>query len=675
MTTIQIIHRIYAGWLGKLVGVRLGAPVEMWTHEQIMEKYGEKHGYLKDYREFAADDDVNGPVFFIRALADSGKYQALDSRDVGRAWVNYAPRNAGMYWWGGYGVSSEHTAYENMRAGILPPASGSMDMNGHVIAQQIGGQIFIDAWGLVCPGNPMEAARLAGIAARVAHDGEAVYGGQYVAAAIAAAFDAHSVQEVMERALAQIPGASMYATCVRDVMQFYRDHPLDLWACFAMIRRDYWRDRFPGNCHIIPNAAIMALAMCYGEGDFDKTLEICNRCGFDTDCNVGNVGTIMGVLLGLGGVDQKWLAPINDRFVCSGAIGALNVRSASGFVRELVGYAMKMGNLKLDAPWQAWAQGEGVDFALPGATGGFMCLREGEWRRECDWRDGTLNITPDAKGEACVSFRTYDVPQDFEDDRYHPSFSPLVYPGQMLCAAVEGEGSARVVAFVQSGQHTERLYGHWAKGATATLSIPPMQDALIRRVGVEGRGAVALRRFWWQGAPRYSLTAGALTMENWAFDHQEVSQFSHAQGLWRLEKGSIVCSSTDAAYAFTGAADWADVSVRALIKPQSAKYAGVALRVSGVLRAYQALISAAGEVRLVRLDMRAKTLKMARVAPASNGEYDVRIQAQGAFISVYVNDVLMIEAEDKNPLDKGCVGLCVKGAGHAAFLKIEVEGV
>ena len=79
------------------------------------------------------------------------------------------PWGKGMYWWGGYGISAEHTAYENLRAGVEAPRCGSIEMNGEELAQQIGGQIFSDAWGLVCPGDPETAARLAGIVSSVSH--------------------------------------------------------------------------------------------------------------------------------------------------------------------------------------------------------------------------------------------------------------------------------------------------------------------------------------------------------------------------------------------------------------------------------------------------------------------------------------------------------------------------
>ncbi len=80
----DFIEKIYAGWLAKIIGIRLGAPVESWTYEKIRTVYGEVNGYLTDYRDFAADDDSNGPIFLIRALEDCGKTEeeAITPQDV-----------------------------------------------------------------------------------------------------------------------------------------------------------------------------------------------------------------------------------------------------------------------------------------------------------------------------------------------------------------------------------------------------------------------------------------------------------------------------------------------------------------------------------------------------------------------------------------------------------------
>ena len=152
------LERIYAGWLGKVIGIRMGAPVEGWSSEEIQKKYGELWDYPVEYGNFAADDDSNGPVFLVRALEQVEPGRKLTAQDVAEALLNYAPYEHGFFWWGGYGLSTEHTAYLNLRQGIPAPLSGSIQKNGKTMAEQIGGQIFIDPWGLVSPGNPGQAA-------------------------------------------------------------------------------------------------------------------------------------------------------------------------------------------------------------------------------------------------------------------------------------------------------------------------------------------------------------------------------------------------------------------------------------------------------------------------------------------------------------------------------------
>ena len=66
--------------------------------------------YPVDYQLFAADDDSNGPIFFVRALEDKEPEKPLEASDVADALLNYAPYEHGFFWWGGYGTSNEHTA-------------------------------------------------------------------------------------------------------------------------------------------------------------------------------------------------------------------------------------------------------------------------------------------------------------------------------------------------------------------------------------------------------------------------------------------------------------------------------------------------------------------------------------------------------------------------------------
>jgi ADP-ribosylglycohydrolase len=93
----EYLERIYSGWLAKIIGIRLGAPIEGWTYEKIKNVYDELDHYPVDYRDFAADDDSNGPLFFLRALEDGkGKFD-LSAQTVGEALLNYAPFEHGFF--------------------------------------------------------------------------------------------------------------------------------------------------------------------------------------------------------------------------------------------------------------------------------------------------------------------------------------------------------------------------------------------------------------------------------------------------------------------------------------------------------------------------------------------------------------------------------------------------
>ena len=232
------LEKIYYGWLGKAIGIRYGAPVEMWDAEEIRKRYADAEGYFVDYNDFAADDDSNGPIFFFRALSECKDLSAYGFADMVRCWRNYVPFEHGFYWWGGYGVSEEHTAYLNLQKGIFPPYSGSALQNGRILAEQIGGQIFSDVWGLVSPYDHHRAADLAEIAARVSHDGVAVDGGRFIAALISASFVAGSIREAIGLALETIPRESGYAALVRDLMAFYEKGGKQE-ACFAYIKERY----------------------------------------------------------------------------------------------------------------------------------------------------------------------------------------------------------------------------------------------------------------------------------------------------------------------------------------------------------------------------------------------------------------------------------------------------
>ena len=67
-----------------------------------------------------SDDDLNGPLFYMRVLQDFGTSN-ISERQMGHTLLNYVGERHGFFWWGGYGTSTEETAYWNLLNGIEPP--------------------------------------------------------------------------------------------------------------------------------------------------------------------------------------------------------------------------------------------------------------------------------------------------------------------------------------------------------------------------------------------------------------------------------------------------------------------------------------------------------------------------------------------------------------------------
>ena len=114
------LERVYAGVLGKIIGVYLGRPFEGWTYDEIMERLGEITYYVHEQRHvplIVTDDDISGTFTFLRALPDYGNRLDLTPAQIGQTWLNYLIERRTILWWGGMGNSTEHTAYLRLKHG------------------------------------------------------------------------------------------------------------------------------------------------------------------------------------------------------------------------------------------------------------------------------------------------------------------------------------------------------------------------------------------------------------------------------------------------------------------------------------------------------------------------------------------------------------------------------
>jgi ADP-ribosylglycohydrolase len=245
---------------------------------------------------FGPDDDTSYQIVGLNTLEKYGP--DISCKQLGTEWCASLPAIDKQL--------AEGLALERMRSGIEPPESGR-----HPIGEAIGGQMKGELWGLICPGNPKLAAEYARRDGVVAHCDNGVYGEQFIAAMMSAAFEEKDTRKIIEMALKEIPADSKYAETVRWVLQMH-----DAGKDYREVRAEVVK-KYPNACNpVYADTGIVTLALLYGEGDFEKTITTAASCGSDTDCDTASVGALIGCILGANALPAKWIESIGDEFRC-----------------------------------------------------------------------------------------------------------------------------------------------------------------------------------------------------------------------------------------------------------------------------------------------------------------------------------------------------------------------
>jgi ADP-ribosylglycohydrolase len=280
--------RIYQSWLGQLSGGAFGTCIEGYHTSQIQKVYGDIDGYITQPETM--NDDVVYELVLLDVFGQKGRI--FSSNDLALEWVRQIP----------FGWSAEWVALENLRAGIMPPASASYR---NPYSDWIGAQMRGMVCGMLAPGKPMEAARLAYTDASISHCANGIYGEIYSAVLVALAFQHKDSRELIRLAMNWLPQRSEYFSVVDECIKVIsaKTDYRQAWAVLDKRFEEYnW-------IHAYPNLAADLLALWYGEGDLTESFKILAYDGVDVDCNAGLVGNILGVIAP---VPEKWAAPLND---------------------------------------------------------------------------------------------------------------------------------------------------------------------------------------------------------------------------------------------------------------------------------------------------------------------------------------------------------------------------
>ena len=628
------------------------------------------------------DDDITGTFTFFRALTDRGCPAGLTPAQIGETWLNYIVENRTILWWGGVGLSTEHTAWCRLASGIAAPESGSAARNGTLVSEQIGAQIFIDAWGLANPGDPERAADFARRAASVSHDGLAVHAAQVVAAMVATAFVESRPDAIISAALEQIPRDSLICKMSDDIAAWHEEDPADWRRTFGKIRATYGYDQFGGGCHVVPNHALIHLALRHGAGKFHESQMIVNTAGWDTDCNAANVGCILGVAGGLDGLSggPDWRGPVADRLLLPTAEGGAAITDA---VREAVIIANAARSLRGLDPVIPKG-GSRFHFSFPGSVQGFEALDPRTLRLENS--GGALACHLLAPGNAARAFTPTFSPKDnIAPGNYGMCACPTLHPGQTVEArwSAPRDNAAPATVRLLAQVYDADLGLRTIEGPAATVepgadnniswTIPDTDGFPVAAIGFEvqsaAAGTVLLDRLGWSGAPRTSLMpskSGNVWAHAWvravegcvAYDNNTTITAHHSR-----PGGAIL----------QGSRDWRNYEFRARVEIRLADSFGLAIRAQGLRRHYSLRLDPSGHARLVRCADGEQILAEAPCEWIVQRPREFAISAQGDVIRASVDGIPLLEAHDAL-LEGGAAGFLINRGG-IVIQSAEVEAL
>ncbi len=264
-----------------------------------------------------------------------------------------------------------------------------------------------------------------------------------------------------------------------------------------------------------PTSGLIVLSLLYGDDDFQKTLMVVNTSGWDTDCNSGNVGCLMGIKNGLAGLatGPDFRGPVADRLYLPTADGGRAISDAVTETYHLVNSARGLQGLPACHP----KDGARFHFELPGSVQGFVpddavdtrgtaVLENVRGHSRRGERSLALRYTGVALGRpARAGTATFLTPEAARMPHYGLICSPTLYAGQTVHAGIvadAGNSSPVTCGLYCCAPSTAKM--HPATTAPKVLlgpggetklvwTIDETGDYPIAEVGIEVRSENALR--------------------------------------------------------------------------------------------------------------------------------------------------------------------------------------
>jgi hypothetical protein len=282
--------KIRGGLLGQILGDLDGLKHEM----KYIAEPGNVSAYTPALETGAWTDDDTDIEWIYVVEMERSRTLLLTPERIGELWKSHINRRI----W-----CSNLYVRQLLDLGLDPPLTGQVQLNPWADFN-LSGQFLSETWGLIAPGRPRVAARLAHHYTRVAIDLEPAQAAQMFAAMIATAFVTDDMGKVLDAGAAAADPKSIMRRILTDVRRWHRENPADWRATRRLIQQTYGRHNgaMRDRNGVELNGGSTVAALLYGGGDFVETLRHAFNFGWDADNNAATSGAIVGVMKG-----ERWI--------------------------------------------------------------------------------------------------------------------------------------------------------------------------------------------------------------------------------------------------------------------------------------------------------------------------------------------------------------------------------
>jgi hypothetical protein len=250
---------------------------------------------------------------------------------------------------------------------------------------------------------------------------------------------------------------------IGDVLRWSQENPDDWKMTWQLVEGKWDRNDacpdgalMPFNIDASLNGAYIAIGLLYGNGEFEKTMDIAMRGGQDSDCNPASAAGILGTMIGYKAIPAKWTDPLSaiaeKKFSYTNY--SFNTSVEKTIVRAKQVVKIEAGKVEADAltiPAQAPAPVKLEQFD-PGRPAERISFSDARWSFTGKWQkdaEGEFNRSDEAGAQASVKFKGTGA----------ILYGQLLQEGGMMEVFLDGKSMGNFDAFNDDGERTEGFWG------------------------------------------------------------------------------------------------------------------------------------------------------------------------------------------------------------------------